>query len=304
MNKTYIRLVILILSAVIYFHPAISFSTPMDVYVSIPPLKWLCDQIGSNNVKTQILVRKGQDPHTFEPTPRQIIALSQAKLFFTSGMLFEQKIADKLEAIPNHPVHINLSLHVHQLPTPTDTSIHEKDHHSQTSMKTTDHKHKSHVPHIWLSPVNLKIMAVDLAKAMIREDPLHKSEYQNNLQNLISKLDTLHLRLKNKLEPHKGATIFVFHPAFSSFTATYHLNQKAVETEGKSPTPRELAAMIAQAKTNGIKVIFVQPQFDPKSAITIASAIQGKVVSLDPLAENLETSLTFIAQSIIKALNN
>jgi len=300
MNKAYIYRVILFLLAIFFFQPPSSFSTPIDIFVSIPPLKWLGNQIGKDLTVIHVLVGKSRDPHIFEPTPRQIIALSQSSLFFTTGMVFEKKITDKLETLAIHPTHVDLSQHVYKILI-TDNQEHETLLHDSSDTLGSVFQHND--PHIWLSPINLKIMAMDMAEALSLKDPKHAANYQYNLQSLLGRLDQLNLNLERTLEPYRGATIFVFHPAFSYFTATYHLEQKAVEIEGKSPTPRELATIIAQAKKANAKVIFTQPQFDPRSATTIASAIQAAIIPLDPLAENVETNLTMMAETIIQALN-
>jgi zinc transport system substrate-binding protein len=94
----------------------------------------------------------------------------------------------------------------------------------------------------------------------------------------------------------------VFHPAFGYFTDYYGLNQIAVEMEGKSPGPKQIESIINQARKSDIRVIFVQPRFDPKSAETIASVIGGKVVTIDPLERNILQNLLDIAKKIRDAL--
>jgi len=69
----------------------------LDVFVSIPPQKWLCEQLGQGHVEVKLLLAKGQEPHGFEPSPRQIKALSSASLFFTTGLVFEQEITRRLQ---------------------------------------------------------------------------------------------------------------------------------------------------------------------------------------------------------------
>ena len=54
----------------------------------------------------------------------------------------------------------------------------------------------------------------------------------------------------------------MFHPAFGYFADAYGLKQKSVETEGKAPTPRQLRRWCKQARAEGVKVIFLQPQFE------------------------------------------
>ena len=94
----------------------------------------------------------------------------------------------------------------------------------------------------------------------------------------------------------------VYHPAWGYFAWAYGLEQVPIEMEGKNPTPRELQALIGMAKKNGIKVIFVQPQFSIKSANTIAKAIGGQVMFADPLALNWAENLEKVAAGFESAL--
>jgi zinc transport system substrate-binding protein len=71
-----------------------------------------------------------------------------------------------------------------------------------------------------------------------------------------------------------------------------------VEVEGKEPSSKHLVALINRARKQGVKVIFVQPQFSTKSAEAIATAIGGTVVALDPLAHDYIRNLEEMAQKI------
>ena len=96
--------------------------------------------------------------------------------------------------------------------------------------------------------------------------------------------------------------MLVYHPAYGYLLEAYGLKQEAVELEGKEPGPRRLAELIDEAKADHIKVIFVQPQFNPASAATVAQAIGGVVVSLDPLAYDYMSNLRALAAKIAKGL--
>ncbi|MDO8945870.1 MAG: zinc ABC transporter substrate-binding protein [Desulfocapsaceae bacterium] len=130
----------------------------------------------------------------------------------------------------------------------------------------------------------------------------NRSTYEKNLLEVNRTLDQLHQQITQELAPFQGASFYVFHPAFGYFAHTYHLQQKAIETGGKSPSPRQLSSLITEAKTNKARVIFVQPQFDPKSASAVANAINGEVVPLDPLAEDVITNLKTMTKKIKMAL--
>ncbi len=302
-------------------------ASPIDVVVSIAPQKWLVEQIGGNLVSTSILIGKGQDPHSFQPRPKQIADLSNARLYFTIDMPFEKVIAKKVGHLKTGLKVLDISQNIHKSPMSDydhehgyhqteehhehgeshsdhnqkgdhqDHDLHQKeDHHEQEATQTLD-------PHIWLSPDLLKQMADTITDILMKEDPANRKQYQNNFDKLSKKLDNLHATIKKRLSPFAGSSFYVFHPSFGYFAKTYRLKQEAIEMGGKSPTPRQLQSLIKKARDEGAKIIFVQPQFDPQSGTAIAAAINGQVVPLDPLAEDVDSNLLMIADKIAEALN-
>ncbi|MCK5723282.1 MAG: zinc ABC transporter substrate-binding protein, partial [Gammaproteobacteria bacterium] len=94
----------------------------------------------------------------------------------------------------------------------------------------------------------------------------------------------------------------VFHPSWGYFADTYGLKQVAVEIEGKNPKPSQLKELIEHAKEQGIKIIFVQPQFSSKSAKLVAREIGGRVAVADPLAQDWSANLRAVAREFKGAL--
>jgi zinc transport system substrate-binding protein len=94
----------------------------------------------------------------------------------------------------------------------------------------------------------------------------------------------------------------VFHPAWGYFADTYGLTQVPIEREGKEPGARALAALIDQAKREKTQVVFVQPQFDKRSAVQVAQAIGGAVVAVDPLAPDYIDNLRRVGREFSQAL--
>lgn len=254
---------------------------PLPVFVSVPPLSYIAEQIGGKHVSVHVLVKPGQDPHTFEPTPRQIVTLGNARLFFKVGIPFEARLLKKI-------------LRKDQKLKVIDTAS------GITRRISADHHHQEieSDPHIWLSPPLLKIQGANMLKAYIEAAPDHAKEFQENYIQLSKDIDIVHIKIQKNLKPFAGQSFYVFHPAFGYFGETYGLRQKAVEFEGKKPTPKYLAQLIKQAKAENVKIIFVQPQFDKNSAISIAKAINGAVVEIDPLAENILKNLDEMATKI------
>ena len=291
------KIKIFFLTAAIFFLFCIPclHAQSMDVFVSIPPQKWLIDHIGGERVSSHVLINKGQDPHTFEPSPVQIAKLASASLYFTTDMPFEKMIVRILQQNSTTLRIVNAAQDITKIPIQVHHDTHAHHDHGTTLQQNLD-------PHIWLSPVNLKIMAHTITATLVNEDPTNKKLYERNLVQVIETLDELHTKLQHLLAPYQGETIFVFHPSFGYFTHTYNLHQEAVEVAGKTPTPKQLITIIQKAKEEKIRVIFVQPQFDTKSGAAVASAISGRVVPLDPLAEDIIDNLLLMGDSIAKAL--
>ena len=265
-----------------------------QIFVTVPPQAYLAKRIGGETVEVHTLVSKGQDPHTFEPTPRQAAALAGASLFFTVDIPFERQLAAKVTASNRRLQIVDSTKGIVRLP------LTEPDHHEAHAKKA--HSDNETDPHLWLGPANLRIMAENMATALSTAMPEHKEALQRNLASLQTEINALDKRLATALTPHRGKTFYVFHPAFGYFANTYGLKQKSVEINGKSPTPRQLTALIRQAREDRVHTIFVQPQFDSKSADTVAKAIDGTVVPIDPMEQEVLRNLATIAGAIEQAL--
>ncbi len=273
-----------------------AFGSLPTIYVSIPPQQWLIKAIAGKLATTEILLGKGQDPHTFEPTPRQIAGLSKAELYFTIGMPFENHLSMKLEQTNSNLKIVDTSQGTHK--------ISDEEHSSAAHSDAHDSSHNDLDPHIWLSPVNLITIAANMTESMVETDPANREAYEKNYTILKQRLLELHEKIKIRLAPYEGAQFFVFHPAFSYFADEYHLRQVPVEIEGRSPSPKQLFKIVSQARSQNIHVLFIQPQFDPNSAKVVAQAIDGTVVALDPLAEDIIVNLETMANAIAESLKN
>jgi len=275
--------------------PVDSADGRLPVFVGIPPLGCLVEQIGGPHVSVSVLVQPGQDPHTFEPAPRQVVALSKARLFFEIGMPFESTLLEKIKQG-------NQRLAV------VDTASGIEKHAMGAACGEQGHEHAEEAyagepdPHVWLSPPLLKVMARNIAEALEQADPANARAYRTNLAALSARLDALHEKISRLLAPYRGRAFYVFHPGFGYFADAYGLQQVAVEAGGRSPTPKQLQALIEQAREDRIKVVFVQPQSPQQSAQVIADAIGGKVVAIDGLAGNVSEDIEDIAAKMAAAM--
>ncbi len=271
------------------------------VFVSIPPIAYFVQRVGGTHVQVNVLMRAGQDPHTFDPSPQLMVKLGEAQVLFKLGFPFEEALVKKIGSAFKNVEVVDLQQGI-KLLAMTEEEEHE---HGRAHGDKHGHSHDAGDmdPHTWLDPQRAKIQARTIADALIRIDPDHQADYEKNLQGFQADLDHVHAQLTKALAPVRGKSFFVFHPAFGYFGDAYGLKQIPVELEGKEPTGRQLARLIELAKKDRVRIIFVQPEFSKKSAEALANAIGGAAVPLDPLATDYLKNLQDMADALESALS-
>jgi zinc transport system substrate-binding protein len=274
------------------------------VFVSIPPQKYFVEKIGGNLVSVSVMVPPGANPHIYEPRPSQMTALAKSRIYFAVGVTFETVWLPKF-AMLNPQMRI----------VPTDKGIdkmamvehrHEEDQGAKPKARKT-HAHGDDAraaldPHVWVSPPEVKIIARNILEAFLETDPGNQSVYTSNHDAFVREIERLDQDLQELFKDKRGFKFMVYHPGWGYFARAYGLQQVSVEVEGKEPKPEQLKILIDESRKQGIKVIFVQPQFSTKSAETLAKAISGQVVFADNLREDWEKNLRSQAEKFKQAL--
>jgi len=258
--------------------------------VSILPQKYFLDRIAPDGVEVVVMVPPGRNPASYEPTPKQIEALSSAALFFAVGVPFEEAFLPILER------NLQDMTIVH-----TDAGIEKRRFrtaHTREEEGPDAHENGAEDPHIWLSPVYAEQIAAVMADALKELLPQQAAEIDENLRTFSNELQQLDRRLTDLLEPFSGEHLLVYHPAFGYFADRYGLVQQAIETGGKEPSPRQLAEIIEVAAEEQIRILFVQPEFNQKSAQAAAEAINGTVVPVSSLEYDYIENLRHIAEAV------
>jgi zinc transport system substrate-binding protein len=241
--------------------------------LSILPQSYFASRIvGSGDearVRILTLVGPGQNPHSYEPSPRQMADLAAAKAWVLSGTEFEISLRPKVEALFPKLAIIDGTAVV-RLRTLT---AREADNHDDGIDR-----------HTWLGHKPARIMAGHILAALYEIDLAGEASYRKNYQALIADMDQEFGALREKLAPQRGKVVFVYHPAFGYFLDEFGILQEAVEIDGKEPTPRALNSLLERARQERAAAIFVQAQFPVNTAKTAAEAAGAVLVPLDPLA--------------------
>lgn len=245
--------------------------TDSVIYVTINPLKALVEELTCGDFAVEVLVPKGASPETFEPTARQIAALNDAEFCFKVGLLdFEHNLSSLLDKDSRS---INISEGI----KPLSGCCSHGHHHGHTHGID---------PHIWTSPRELGVMVSNMHRAIKAQYP-DSVKYDLAVERLFKRITRLDAACRMELKKSNVEALMIYHPAFSYYANSYHIEQIAVEHEGKEPTPRRLAGLVETARKRGIKTIFHQPQYSPDKLATIAAECGANVVMIDPLADDI-----------------
>ncbi len=249
------------------------------VVVSVLPQKTIVQGVAGDLVDIEVMVGKGFNPATYQPSPRQIARLSRAVLYVRAGMPFEQSWLPRFTAVNPAMAILDMREGLKLLPA--------QGHHAQDAD-----------PHIWTDPELVKQHAQRLRDRLDALFPAHKSRFDENYSRFAARLNALDRELQTTLAPVRGESFLVYHPAWSYFAHRYGLKQMAVEHEGKEPNPRSLARLIETAKRAHIHTILVQPQHSAATARVLADAIGAKLVQMDPLEADIFSALRKLAAAL------
>jgi zinc transport system substrate-binding protein len=265
---------------------------PISVFVTILPQRNFVEQVGGNRVAIEVMIPPGAGHETYEPKPRQMAALSAARLYFAIGAPFEKKWLSKTTSTAKKLKVISTAAGIEKIPLEMhghgDSEADHDDHHPEGELD----------PHIWLSPPLVKIQARHIMEALSAADPPGTTFYRENYSRFAEQLDALNAQIQNLLVGLKNRHFMVFHPAWGYFAQAYGLTQVPIELRGQEPDPATLSKQIALGKKLEIRVIFIQPQFSRKGAQVISKAIGARIVEADPLDPDWTGGLIQIAQNL------
>lgn len=266
----------------IFYFPNKSLAEPHFVFVSIAPQKYFVERIGGKEVEVETMVKSGESPATFNPNPKKMNRLANAKLYFSIGVPFEKIWISRIKAL--HPGLKFIPLN----------KTGNGPGHSVSRRPSREYSD----PHIWTSPPLAKKMAAEINAALSTHKPEKAEFFQENFKSLAQDLDELDKEIREIIATAKTRSFMVFHPAWSYFAETYGLKQISIERQGKEPGPRALQAIINKGKKLKIKVIFVQKQFGLSIAKKVAKMIGASVREIDPLSENYLENMRQTAKAI------
>jgi zinc transport system substrate-binding protein len=262
------------------------------VAVSVPPQGYFVRRIGGERVQVEVMIPPGYSHVDYPLTPRQVAALSRARLYVAVGhpaFEFEQvQLKPVLRDLPGLQI-VDMSRGMSLIA-------------GEVEGDEDEHGRAVGDPHVWVAPDTVAVAARNIESALAGIDPAHAAEYRANLQRFEADVAALDREIRARLAGRQGDRFMVYHPTWGYFARQYGLQQVAIEAEGKEPSAQRLIQLIDRARRERIEVVFVQAGFPRKSAQVIAEAVGGRVLVADPQDPDWLGNLRRVARELQEAL--
>lgn len=286
------------------------------VYTSIYPLYDFAKNVGGDKIIVKNIVPAGAEVHHWEPSPQDVAEMSNADIIILSGTGVEPWADKVLGVIDQNKVKIiyggqNIELiegvkHEHE-EHDHDKDAHKEDthqvetgkheehdhdhakegaHQSETGKHEEDaHHHGDKDPHVWLDPLNAKVMVDNILAGLLAVDEKNKAFYEANAEAYKKELDKLHEEYQSALAQTKIKEFVTSHAAFGYLAKRYGLTEIPVRglSAESEPSPASMAAIIKLAKEKNIQHIFFETLVSPKVSQAIAGELKAETLVLNPL---------------------
>ncbi|MSQ31838.1 MAG: zinc ABC transporter substrate-binding protein [Dehalococcoidia bacterium] len=264
---------------IVFSFAACSAESPIEtgktsVVTSFYPVQFLAERIGGSQVSVKTLVPAGAEPHNWEPSPKEIAAIQNAKVFIYQGIV--EKWADRVVSDMN-----------------TTKTIVVKGITGQELRDSNDEEISGKDPHVWLDPIRYAQEADAIYAGMAKADPANAAAYKTNLDTLKIDLHTLDTEFKNGLSNCDRTTIVTSHAAFAYLAQRYELKQLAVSgiTPDAEPSPARLRKVLEELKAKKATHIFFETLVSPRISKTLADEAGIETLVLNPLEGLTEKEL-------------
>jgi zinc transport system substrate-binding protein len=249
------------------------------VAVTLPPLAWFVERLLGEEGSVASLLPPGANPHSFEPGLAEVRASGEARLLVRighPGLPFEEAVAAAL--LEDH----------HAIPAVVAAP--------PEALAGPD-------PHLWLSPRIARAMAARIAGALADAFPADAVGIRERRAPLDAEIAGLDASIAERLAPFRGRAFLSVHPDWSAFAADYGLRELALERGHREPDVAALTARIAEARSAGVRALFVQPQYARDGADLIAGELDAEVFSIDPLAHDWPGTLRAMTDALVESFS-
>ena len=281
-----------LLAAVLLAGPATA-DEPPRVVASIAPVHSLVAAVVGDLAQPHLLVPPGRSPHTYSLAPSDARALTEADVVVMAGGATDRFLERPLASLAGDAARVALLglPDARRLPARGGGAwAHGADGAGDGHEHEQAHEHGETDPHAWLDPRNGAALARAVARELARLDPANAARYRANAAAVTRRLETLDGALAEQLAAVADRPYLVFHDAYQYFERRYDLAAAGsiVVDPGRPPGARRVSELRERVAAEDVRCLFVEPQFEPRIARSIAEGTGARIATLDPLGTGLE----------------
>ncbi len=259
-----------------------------EIYTSTFATAAIAREIGGNQVNVKMIVPPGADPHSYEPTSKQLTEIAKGDLFLLTGTTLEPYSKKIQESLKGTDVRfIETSKDVTLLESDATLHAHEEEEHTEDEQAHEEegHDHGKYDPHVWLDPVNAKAMARSITVALSKEVPKDKATFEKNLKAFDQQADALDKEFKQAVADGSKKELLVTHAAYGYLAERYGFTQLPIAgiSPSDEPSQKQLAALVKEARMHDLKYVAFEETVSPKVARVIQKEIGAKSVTIHNL---------------------
>ena len=289
----------LIISSLIFMLPGCSSNkseasqrNKITVVATLFPQYDFAKQIAGDKAEVSLLLPPGTESHTYDPSPADILKVSDSDIFLYTGKEMEPWADKIINSVKNKNLIVgNVSAEIDLM------QVEHHHHHNETC----HHEHNLD-PHIWLDPTLAAKMVDNIALTFCQKDPQNNDYYKNNAENYKNKLYELDDNFKNMINSSKRkAIVFVGRFAHLYFIKHYGLEYIAAFdgcSNEAEPSVKKISKIIDFIHKNNIPTIYYEEISEPKVANSIAEQTGTKTLKFSTIhnvtKEQLENNVTYI----------
>ncbi|WP_214685160.1 zinc ABC transporter substrate-binding protein [Exiguobacterium sp. s155] len=294
----------------------------LTVFASTFALKSLAEEIGGDRVNVEMVIPPGADPHTYEPTSKQMTQIAEADLFLTIGHDLEPYVESMEKSLDGQNVafvktaeNVKLldaadTVHVHEEEGHAEDEGHSEDEHAneEASHSEDEHDHGKYDPHVWLDPTNAVSMAEAVEAAFSEEAPDYKDKFAERLSTFKDEANALDAELKAAVENGSKSELLVTHAAYGYLAERYGFDQLPIAglTPSEEPSQQALKRIIEEARLHDLNYIAFEDTVTPKVAEVVKQEIGAESVTIYNLEsvtkEQMDKSYFDLMRENVKAL--
>ena len=266
-----------------------SVNADVKVVASIKPIHSLASSLMDGVGKPDLIVDGYASPHGFAMKPSHAKMLQEADIIFWVGEDLENFLVKPLSSIAKKAEKIELmdikGLEILKFRERNIFDDHDHDDHGHDDHE--GHAHGEFDPHIWLDPVNAKVILKEMAEHLIENDEKNSATYKKNLAKALKDIDKLIKDTKSELS--KSVASIVFHDAYQYFEERFNVNILGAFTVNTDVMPgaEQLAEIREIIEHDKVACVFSEPQFNPDIIKAVAKDMDIKTGVVDPLGATL-----------------